>query len=457
MTIGSVRAPLALLVEALWSFAAAALFVQFFGQGDGPGPSILSVAAVVVASFVVARLLQPDSQASAGDEAARGVIVSIVGLIIIGVLTYNASSPWDFSWLSSLLSHPADAIEPNGNVIAGMIALGGLWYRGVQRGSLPELTFDGVLTSVTVGLVAVTVAALSDPDVQGNVSWGALAFAYGVLAIVTLAAFHAQPGTRLSSMAAGWPLAIAALATVALLLALVAGTVDRDAFGVLSPLGGPLDTAGRALRDYVLMPIFYVVALPFRALAWFIGLFVPDEPRQEPQMQPQPERKPPEQGDEPLWWRVLTAAGITLGGIVVAAIAVLVLYRAFRRYTRSRRHDPREVREDIEPGSSLASDLGAMLGALGRRFRRGEARSASAVAIRRLYFDMIDAAARRGLERKDAQTPSQFAPALDAQFASSVPSEISAAFVESRYGERAVDDERVRRLREQWRAVAEGP
>jgi hypothetical protein len=77
------------------------------------------------------------------------------------------------------------------------------------------------------------------------------------------------------------------------------------------------------------------------------------------------------------------------------------------------------------------------------------------VAIRRLYFEMLDAAGRRGLERADAQTPLQFAPALDAQFASGVPSEISAAFVESRYGERAVDDERVRRLREQWRLIAE--
>ena len=96
MTVGAVRTPLALLVEALWSFAAAALFVQFFGQGDGPAPSIITVAAVVVASFALARVLQPASGEPAGDDATRGVIVSIVALLVIGVLTYDPT-PWDVS------------------------------------------------------------------------------------------------------------------------------------------------------------------------------------------------------------------------------------------------------------------------------------------------------------------------------------------------------------------------
>lgn len=453
MTVGAVRTPLALLVEALWSFAAAALFVQFFGQGDGPAPSIVTVAAVVIASFAVARVMQPASDETAGEEAARGVIVSVAALLAIGVLTYDPS-PWNFSWLSSLLSTPGDAIEPNGNVIAGMIALAALWYRGVRRGSLPELDFDGVLLSASIGLVAVTVAALTEPDVQGDVSWGVLAFAFGIVALVALAAFNASPSTRLASIAAGWPVAIAALAGVALLLALVAGTVDNGVFDVLSPLGGPLDAFGRALRDYIFTPIFYIIALPFRGLMWVLDALGSGNEQQQPQMQPQDKPKPPEEGDEPLWWRVLATVGITIGAIVVALAVVWLLYRAFRRYMRRGKHDPREVREDIEPGSSLTADLGAMLGALGRRFRRG-GDAGSAVAIRRLYFEMLDAAERRGLERGDAQTPLQFAPALDARFGSDVPSEISAVFVESRYGERAVDDERVRRLRERWRSLAE--
>jgi hypothetical protein len=73
------------------------------------------------------------------------------------------------------------------------------------------------------------------------------------------------------------------------------------------------------------------------------------------------------------------------------------------------------------------------------------------VAIRRLYAEVLAAAGEQGLERPPATTPARFAPALDAHFASGLPSEITSAFVESRYGERVVDDARVRALTERWR------
>jgi hypothetical protein len=94
-----------------------------------------------------------------------------------------------------------------------------------------------------------------------------------------------------------------------------------------------------------------------------------------------------------------------------------------------------------------------MLGALGQRFRR-ERSAPNAVAIRRLYFEMLAAGEERGLARPISATPTRFAPALDASFGSDVASKISAAFVESRYGERSIDDARVRRLREEWRAAS---
>jgi hypothetical protein len=447
VTAGSLRTPLSLAVEVLWSFAAVVLFVTVFGQDDGPAPSIITVAVTVLASFALARVLQPVNEAS-DEHRTQGVAISIIALVTITHLTY-ASPPWDLSWLSTLITNPAEAIEPNGHVVAAFAALFAVWLRGVQRGSLPEIEFEGALQSVSVGFVFVVIAALATPDVQGDISWSALAFAYAIIAILTLAIFNTSPGVQLASLARGWPLAIGSLAGLALLLALVAGTIDRDAFDAFEPLVAPTEATGRVLRDYVLAPIFWVIALPFHLFAWLIGLFVPDDQplRPIPEQPAEEERQLDE--DEPLWFRILLAIGAVLGVGIAITIALLLLWYAFRRYMRFRARDARELREDVEPESTLSLDLVAMLGSLGRRFRRE--RTPDAIPIRRLYFDLLDAAEDRGLERPPYATPLQFAPTLDARFGSSVPSQISAAFVESRYAGRDLPPDRVHTLQERWR------
>jgi len=447
VTAGSLRTPLALAVDTLWAFAAVALVVQFFGQDDGPAPSIVSVAAIVVGAFLLARGLQRNNEGTS-DIRSAGVVASVLALLAVGVLTY-AGAPWDFGWAGDLLSEPGRTIERAGHVIAGMLAMAVLWIRGVRLGSLPEYDFDGVLFSVSIGFLAVVVAALSAPDVQGDVSWGALAFAFSIVALVTLAVFNAPPRTRMTSMATGWPLALIVLGGAALAVALVAGALDRDALDVFAPLVAPLEAGGRALRDYVLAPFFWTIALPFRFFAWLLGLFAPDA-QELPQLPREtPIDEPPEDGETPLWWRIVVAAGLTLAGVAIALIALLLLWQSFGRYMRRRDIDPTDQREDVEPASSLAQDLASMLGALGRRLRRAE-QPPNAVAIRRLYFDVLSRAEADGVTRPPSATPLQFAPTLDAHFASQAPSEISAAFVESRYAERDIADDVVRRLREQW-------
>jgi hypothetical protein len=153
-----------------------------------------------------------------------------------------------------------------------------------------------------------------------------------------------------------------------------------------------------------------------------------------------------------LWFQVLLWTGAGFSLVALTAIVSAILWFAFQRFARPRKRDPRERRETVEPASSLVDDLGDLLGALARRFRRSP-RARTAVQIRRLYFDMLDAASMRGLERPASATPLQFAPSLDAHFASDVPSSISRAFAASRYGEVAIDAEIVRELEHSWHAL----
>ena len=142
---------------------------------------------------------------------------------------------------------------------------------------------------------------------------------------------------------------------------------------------------------------------------------------------------------------------ILVGGVLVAValIAVAMLALLFRRFA-IRKKDPLEERTDVEAESSLRDDIGDLLGAFGRRFRRSPRLPESGVAIRRLYGEMLDRAAAEGFERPPAATPLRFAPTLDRQFASDVPSRITDAFTASRYGARENDGALVRDLRQQW-------
>jgi hypothetical protein len=456
MTIGAVRTPLALLLELMSTFAAVALFVGAFGQGDGPAPSFIAVTAVVVLSFTLARALQ---LVDIDEHATRwvGVAASIGALFVIARLEY-ATGEWLFEtgWLTSFLREPGETMRPNAHVAAGVLALLPAWFRGVSRGVAP-IEFDDVLTSASLGMFAVLIAALATPETRGSVSWGAYAFAYAALALVTLALFQA-PEAKVSivAFARRWTVALAAIGGSAVAVAVLAAALDPDAFGFLAPMGEPLRIVGNALGAYVLAPILYVLSLPFRFMWWLIGLLVPDNPDpQEPQLDESPlPTEDEEPRDRPAWQRVLIWAGFISASIPVVAIALYALWYAFRRFARVQ-EDERERREDLEPASTLMGDLGDMVGAFARRFRRGQ-RAQSAVQIRRLYFEMLDAAAARGLERPAAATPLQFAPALDAHFASGVPSSISRAFAASRYGEVAIDGGEVDALRNTWDRLKRG-
>jgi hypothetical protein len=454
VTVGAARTPLALFVELLGSYAAAGVVVAAFGQGDGPAPSFVAVTVVVIGSWTLARALQ---MTDFDQDAMRliGVLASFVVLFAVARIEYAPDEwIWELGWFAGLFTDFTDTVQPNAHVIAGMVALAPMWFRGVVRGQA-AIEFESVLTSASVGMLAVIIAALATPDTREAMSWGAYALLYAATALVALAVYQApEPDVSLGSFARRWTSAGVLLAGVVVGVALFTAALDPDAFGVLAPIGEPLQFVGSALGTYVLSPILYVISLPFRALFWLMGQIIPDpDPPQpqEPQVLEDQEREPREDrstlGFRIFWW----AVGIT-AGVVVLAIATLLLWSAFRRFAKTRERDPRERRESIEASSSLASDFGDLVGAIARRFRRAR-RAPHAVQIRRLYFEMLEAAESRGVPRPPAATPLQFAPSLDAHFRSAVPSSISRAFAESRYGDVAIDAGVVRELRSAWSAL----
>ncbi len=444
MTIRSVRLPLALLVDVLWAYAAVAIVVALFGRGQAAAPSILGVAAAVAGSFALSRALQEIDLADAQFRAI-GVSVSIITIFAIIHAEYAASTPpWDVGWVRTLV---VDAAEGRAHVVAATVAITVLWMRGIVRG---QQTTDAtsVLSSVALGIVPLAIAAAAAPRVHGPDAFGVIAIVYFVLALGALALYQAPDPDRLvRGYAAQWGVGAVAVLAIALALTVVAAAIDPAALGFLAPVGRPLAFVAENAFRYILGP-------PLAALAWLLSLIpLPHHDAQEQPMQSfQPEKRPENQ-DTPMWARIV--GWIIAGGLLTLVVlaTLVVLWLLFRRFAKQKRR-PGDVRERVEAESSLADDLGAAFDALARRFRRTPKHPQSSVEVRRLYQEMLARSAAAGLERPAATTPLQFAPRLDAHFASDTPSAISRAFAESRYGAHDFEQAAVDDLRDRWNRIA---
>jgi hypothetical protein len=443
MTIRAVRLPLALIVDALWSYAAVALVVAVFAHGEGPAPSFIGVAAVVAGSFALARALQATELSDVQFRAVGAGASAIAIFAIVHIEYAPATPPWDLAWMRALAVHPQDV---HAHIVAATVPLMLLWMRGIVRGQR-SLEFDGVLGGTALGLVPVAIAAGAAPPVHGPDAFGPLAIAYLPLALGALVLYQApDPYRPLRGLAAQWGAAAAIVLAVAAALTVIAAAIDPGALGFLAPVGRPLVFLFGNAAMYIFGP-------PLAAIVWLLGLIpLPHGQQQEPLIPNTPLSKHPDDHTTPLWARIIgwvIAGGV---GTLIGAATLFVLWLLFRRFTR-RAERPGERRERVEAESSLAGDLGSAFDALARRFRRAPKRMQSPVDVRRLYHEMLERSAAVGLERPPAATPLQFAPRLDAHYASDVPSAISRAFVASRYGAREFDQRIVDDLRTRWKQV----
>jgi hypothetical protein len=124
----------------------------------------------------------------------------------------------------------------------------------------------------------------------------------------------------------------------------------------------------------------------------------------------------------------------------------------FTRYRRLTAAD--EARESTYQEGRLASDLGDMLSSFLGRFRgHGRQAEGELEPVRRLYFEMLDVAAARGVERRPMETPLELVPRINRTISGPTPAEITRVFDDARYGALAPPEEEVRRLRDEWERV----
>ena len=443
----------ALAAAALWAYGGTALAVA--AVGDGQAASLGAAAAVVVLSYGLARLL---GQLDVDETALRywGAGTSVVLLYLV-LRVEIAGDPylWELGWLGDLLRTPGATLEGHAADVTEVVLLAGIWLRGVSRAAR-DLTYEGILAEAGVGLVVVLFAAgfASSADAPAALRW--LPAPYMAAALVALSLMHLGPvdEDRQRPFAGAWTLWVGgSLAAIGGLAALTT-LFDLSWF---EAVGGALAVAGRTAGlgvMYALSPFIIGVGWVLEHLIdWLVGgrEFTP-EPTDTSGITDRAEEQSQETSG---WQRVLGYIARSGVVVIVIAVAIVVLWLAFRRLRR-RGEGEAEAREqvEVEPGGSIADLRSIFAGALGRL--RGRGRPFGRDAIGRLYGTVLRRAEAQGLPRPPSATPLEFAPRLEAHFASAVPATISHAYAEARYGARAPRQDELERLRVAWRELEGG-
>jgi hypothetical protein len=437
----------ALVAIVIAVYAGVSLFVA--GAGDGESVSLLSVIAVVVVPYALSRLL---ATRDLSERAMRwwGSGLSVVGLfLLLRSEIAGIDGLWDLGWLVDLLAEPGNSLEDEGAAITTVAFLGATWVWCVVRGTM-SLTIDRVMTEAGAGLFVVLIAALFADAAEAPEALRWLPVPYMVAALASLALLHARPVEQGTSMLRSpWLIwtggAIVGMALLALVLAILP-------VPSLEATGDALLSVARAIGialAWTFSPVFFAIGWVFDHIPW------PFDTSEFPEQQDQPLRDPEEEESEPSQWSLVLGYIVRTAIVLfLIALAAALIWFAFRRFTRRRDGADDETREDVAP---VPGGMFGGLRSLLPRVPRFGSRASSRDAIGRLYLSMLRAASQRGLERPPAATPLEFAPSLDARFASPLPSTISRAYAEARYAAREPEQGEVDRLRNQWKNVVKRP
>jgi hypothetical protein len=407
---------------------------------------------------------------TAGRRQAAGTLLAIVlgaGVSLLALALSSAASAattlLDLSWLSRLgddLVASGPAASEAVLVIAVFIYLG---WRALSIGRrLPDVNGAKTRFAYSFGalaLASVTVVGLPAASRPLVVGWLSLLLPLDVFAGLLASALarrqEAQATRAQSSQVDSirWMGAALVVSGLVVLIALVLGAlINLDGVtALLSHLGPVGHILGGALNGTLLL-VEQVLAAFFDApLGWLQHAFssAGTTTTQRPTLPPASNQGPT--SADLGRWRFLAVAVMS----VAISVALILLALGFMRLLR-REDDTApegvvdEERSALDGSALLREQVRELLG----RFQRGPRAAPDVIpngSVRRLYRELLSAASTRGLGRRKAETPDEFAPRLAGALGDDRERDAAAltdAYDTARYGEREPDPAHAHTLQE---------
>jgi hypothetical protein len=390
-----------------------------------------------------------------GLETLFAIALCVGASLLAILLAYFANSPsnvLDISWLTGL----ENDLVAHGSAVSRAVLIVGIFaylgWRAVSTGRRPP-DVSGAKRRFTfsfAALVLATVTLVALPAGPRSLVGGLLVLLLpadvfaGLLASALARRQEAQAARAESAQidSRRWMGAALILSGLVVLIALALGAlINLDGIsallGHLGPVGQFLDNA---LNGTILL-LERIFSTLFDGFAEWLRQLIRSGGRPTVQQPPQP--TPVGQGVKDsnlVRWRFLVLAVMS----VFVSLALILLAYGFMRLLRREEEAPPddaidEERSALDGGALLREQMRDLFG----RFQRGPRDAPDplpAGSIRRLYRDVLAAAAKRGLGRMKAETPDEFASRLAGAVGDGAEqadvATLTEAYDTARYGER---------------------
>lgn len=392
----------------------------------------------------------------------------------------NASGPLDFFWLAALASDLARGTSHLEPLVGLGVVSGYLWWRGLRLGA-GDVGVDDQITRFKYALVAVIIAVVLAAALHQTpraIFLGRMALLLPFVVFVGLVAValaRARQDPRTTGRE-GWSastderrwfgLAVALAGAMVVIVLLVSLLVSYDsvlAFArALGPVGAGLNTA----IHWIIFAFSYILYLILGGPIQFIQNLVNGaKPQQVKPPQPPKSQCTQAHPCPPPKIAFPSGAEYTLVLALVLTLVLIVLgyviYRSLRnaRFRRGAADDAWEEREALDGGSLFGAQVRGLFDSLfGRRARGGGDEDLAAGSVRRVYRDLLRAAAAVGLGRRRDETPDEYAARLDAALVAPGTAQpamagaddagaVSVVYDQARYGDAEPGDAQARDFR----------
>ncbi len=416
---------------------------------------------IILIAFYLARLLNLlDLQ----ERVQRDISVVILILWVMTVLRftlYRHVPLLSLAWLGELVDHLGDRqLWPKDLVI--IITTLVFWWRGMELAQRP-LDVQSVGYSFRAGVLIVAFAV---GIASQMVDWSPIPFifAFFFLSLVSVALSRAEEvGTWRIGLpfpfSLGWLLSIAGAAAVVILVSigLISIVTGESLANTLSQLGPVWDLLRLALL-FILSLMFYLLYPLFeRLMARIAAMLDGTEFDMLQEFQPPEELLigPGELIDGPSRFAQYEPLLVALFVLTLILLAGLT----FGRMWRARRQLGQAETDSVlgeGAGQGLAGRLRDGLQNLAGRIGL-LSRWRATVSIRRIYANMVAAAARRGFPRERSDTPYEYLPTLlEAWPGMAAQTElITEAYIKTHYGELPETEDELQNIRAAWAMLRE--
>jgi hypothetical protein len=439
--IGVAAIAATLIAEALTFYVVNELLAASWDQTSGGSVRAVTYIFIVIAAFGLPRIL--DSLAIEGTRgyAILGTVSTVLLYALFRIEFAGDIALWNWSWVGDFVTDAEAATEDAGHVVFGAVLIIAAWARGAWRSTSEfELEFVPRYLAIPFAVVIVAVLLAGWSDRIDLVGRGAGAFF--VCAVFALALSQlALSGASIGNVKAGEVTTLLLLGTAAVT---VVGVI---VFGLLFGILG--DELGAGI-GFVVTLVLTILLTPIAYLFEFIFGFLLSGADSGGELMPPQEIVPggePAEPNDPSGFAEALLIAFRIGALLLV-LGVIAGVIAFVTRLRRQRRERAAAGPEVTSSGSLGGDLRSLLGGMFRR--DGASESFRGSGIHALYHSVLEDARKGGRVRAEAETPTEFAPALHSLFHTNTTDDITKAFEQARYAGRPPAPEELADLEHRW-------